>query len=349
MADERSNEQHPAMSAEQKAILKKVAKLIPEAKVFEPRAKGTYYGPVVYADKKHVTQQVGDNTVVAHPRKDMAIAEGQAVTAGTVVNVKYDGNAQAPTLEGADPERWKERTAREPASPELTAAAREVLGENFGVYNPPSPQHGLSPRYEGVVAVATDTHLIQRINSRTAIAHDVGPEVAKQYGAGQEVAFTYDNGKLRSVQGIENAKSQENAAARWPRQDRAEEAPRDADDRARAKSWMLAKNLVAMSHGPDAKIYSAARLDPNGGKFRGPIVAITEHHAMQRVGKGNTVVAHNKASLSGEQLQVGRFMQVNYENGKAQVHAAQSRQQAQEQQRAAPERPAPNRSQGISR
>jgi hypothetical protein len=350
MAITQSNEQETALTAEQKAILKKVAKLMPEAKVFEPKEKGNYYGPIVYADKKNVVQQVGDNTVVAHPRAGMTVAEGQGLAAASVVSVKYDADLKAPSLEGAEPDRWKERTARTQASPEHTAIARVALGEKVGVYAPPSQAHGLSPKYDGVVAAVTDTHLVQRINSRTAIVHDVGAEIAKQYAAGQQVSVSYDNGKLKAVEAVEHSKSQERTAARQERPERSAAAPaRDPDDAARAKSWVLARNLVNKSYGSEAKIYSAQRVDADAGKFRGPIVAVTDHHVVQRVGKGNSFVSHSRDNLTGIQPQPGRFVQVNYDKGVAQVHEARTQQQQQQQQRPAPERPLPSRSQGMSR
>lgn len=362
MATTQQNEQQPALSAEQKAILKKVAKLMPEAKVFEPREEGNYYGPIVYADKKHVVQQVGDNTVVAHPRQDMRQTADFSndlddarvgFTQGEVVTVAWGhleglGKA-APTIEPADPERWKERAGRIPASPEHTALAREALGEKFGVYNPPSMESGLSPRYEGVVAAVTDTHLIQRINSRTAIVHDVGPEVAKQYAAGQELSVSYDNGKLKAVDAIERPKSQERVAKR--QNDRAADSrSRDPEDAARAKSWAIARAIVNQTHGTEDKkvaMYSARRLDAETGKYQGPIVAVTDHHVVQRVGKNNKFVAHTREDLSGVEPRPGQQVLVAYDNGRARIR--ETRPKEHTQQRPAPERPAPSRNQGMSR
>ena len=341
----------------QAAVAKKVAKVMPEARIFEPKDKGTYYGPIVFADTKNVAQQVGEQTVVVHPRADMKLAVGEGDKAptlkkGQVVSVKWDlaedVGRSVPTLEAADPERWKERAARTPASEQHTKLARDVLGERFGVYNAPSAEAALSPRYEGVIAATTDSHLIQRINSRTAIVHAVGPELAQQYAAGQEVSVTYDNGKVRDV--AEVARTNEQARTR-PAPER--EAPAQDDDKARARSFVLARNLVRQSHGPDAKLYNASRVDDQAGKFRGPIVSVTEHHAVQRVGNDGKFIVHDRSSLDGE-VRAGRFVQIDYDKGKAQVKEAQTRQQQRTQQQSqsrAPARPAEDRSrnQGLSR
>lgn len=359
MADEKSAQTE--MTAEQKAILKKLLKVMPNAKLFEPRAGGNYYGPVVTTDKNFVVQQVGDGNVVAHPKNSLALPEGMKLKAGQVVSVEHakevaPGVAPA-TLEAADPTRWQERVARTPASEEHTAAARAVLGEKVAVYNAPAKDKGLSPSYEGVIAATTEDHLIQRINSRTAIVHNVGPEVAKQYGAGQEAVVRYDNGQFKEAQAVERQKVQERSR---PARERTSEA-RSPDDAARAASWVLAKNIAAKSYGSDIKLYSAARVDAEAGKFRGPIVAMTDHHVVQRVGQGNSFVAHAREDLKGD-LQTGRFTQINYDHGKAQAQIiergqnrgqGQNREQGQAQERPVKRPPlAQNRerqSQGMSR
>lgn len=444
------------MSKEQKAILKKLLKLMPDAKMFEPRPGGTYYGPVVATDKNFVAQQVGDGTVVAHPKSALALPDGMKLKAGQVVSVEHakdvsQGVAPA-TLQAADPSRWQERVARTPASAEHSAAAREVLGEKVGVYNAPAPDKGLSPSYQGVVAAVTeDGHLIQRINSRTAIVHNVGPDVAKQFGPGQEAVIRYDNGQFKEAQAVERPKAvdvareaaigkgiaeklgltiEENPSRINPnifpadhkfgtigqegwgyahsgksmkdmhadigrvaleamsrkelgpsgeisaenmakvrevvadvdqRKSRTREA-RSPDDAARAASWVLAKNITTKSYGTDVKLYSASRVDSEAGKFRGPIVAMTDHHVVQRVGQGKSFVVHAREDLSG-QLQTGRFTQINYDHGKAHAQAIergqqrgqdQAREQGKAQEQGVRPALAPNRErqrpgQGLSR
>lgn len=351
MATEKTNEA-VEVTQQEKAMLKKVAELMPGAKVFAPRPGGSYYGPVVFAGKNYIAQQVGENSVVAHPRwadgRRTVLQEVSGGRKGDVVSIAWDKSGDWAGLTMADPERWKEREAREPASPEHTAAARQALGEKFGVYYPPAADKGLSPRYDGVVAGVTETALIQRVNSRTAIVHEVGAEVAKQYGTGQEVSVSYDNGKLAQVAEIERPKAPERSEGQQPGQAQ-EQSARSPNEAERKRSWAIARNLVNKSIGEQAKIYAADRVNDKDGKFRGPIVAVTDHHAIQRVGKGNSFIAHNRQSLEGERLQTGRFMQINYDNGKAQVQAVERRRPAQEQEQAAPQRPAPSRSQGMSR
>lgn len=345
-----------SITPDQAAVAKKVAKAMPDARIFEPKDKGNYYGPVVFADKKHVAQQVGEQTVVVHSRADMKLSgEGDKAPSfkkGEVVSVQWahaeDVGRSVPTIEAADPERWKERAARTPASEQHTKLARDVLGERFGVYNAPSAEAALSPRYEGVIAATTDSHLIQRVNSRTAIVHAVGPELAQQYAAGQEVAVSYDNGKVREVAEVQRTREQK---VERPTPAREQGPTRDDDDKAKARSFVLARNLVRQSHGPDAKLYNASRVDDQAGKFRGPLVSVTDHHAVQRVGNDGKFIVHDRASLEGE-VRTGRFVQIDYDKGRAQVKEAQTRRQQREQtQSRAPARPAEDRSrgQGLSR
>lgn len=360
MANEAINATPPQMTAEQKAVLKKVLTRAPDAQLFESKSDGKYYGPVLYADKKNVVQQVGQNTYVVHPRQqlgelptdpgDGSVTRQLQKLSGTVVSVNYAGKGGA--VEVADSDRWHERQNRIPASPEHSAIAKEALGDRFDAYYPPAADRGYSTKYEGVVVGVTDDSLIQRINSRTAIVHTVGPEVAKQFGAGQEAVVRYDNGRLKEAQIIERPKGQEKER---PTRERAADRSRGSDDQARAASWVLAKNLTAKIHGDDIKLYSAERLGKDAGKFRGPIVAMTDHHVIQRVGTSNTFVAHVRENVQGE-LQTGRFTQINYDQGKAQAHRierSQDRPQGQAQERGTssalrtPDRGRP--SQGMSR
>lgn len=319
MASDTSDTNTPEMTAAQKAMLKKLTKVMPEAKLFEPRAGGSYYGPIVASDKNFVMQQVGDNTVVAHPKGDLSLPADMKLKVGQVINVAHSkANEVTPgvptaTLEMADPSRWQERAARTPASIEHAALAKNALGDRVGVFNAPSADKGLSPSYEGVIAVVTDEHIIQRINSRAAIVHHVGADVARDFGAGQEAVIRYDNGRFKDAQAVERSTEQAPDRAQRGRTD----PDRTPDDKARAASWVLAKNLVKKSHGEDLKLYSAKRVDAEAGRFRGPIVAMTDHHVIQRVGTSNTFVAHSRDDLQGE-LQTGRFAQINYAQGKAQ-------------------------------
>lgn len=324
MADERSNEPGQAMTTEQKRLVQKVGKVMPDAKIHAPKENGKYYGAILFADKNFVVQQVGEKTVVAHPRESMGqlpLEPGRALGKlnGTVVDVNYTGKDSS--ILPADPERWHERTNRTPAAEMHASVARSHLGENVGVYNPPSQDAGLSPRYEGVVVAVNDTHLIQRINSRTAIVHEVSDETAKRFGVGEVIAVKYDNGKLLSVEPHERQRSQEQRAERQAPE--RESASRDPEDAARAKSFNLARNVTRHNYGKDSKIYLAERLDVEQGKYRGPVVAMTDHHVMQRVGK-DRFVAHNRGDLQGE-LGVGKFVEVTYAQKRAQVMAAQRR------------------------
>ena len=356
MADEKSvtNEPTPAVSAEQKSMMKKLQDVMPGAKVHEPKENGNYYGAVLFANKHFVVQQVGDNTAVAHPRKEMGelpldptLSNTKALTklAGTVVDVKYDGKTS--TVAPADPERWNERMARTPASEQHTELARAHLGPNVGVFNPPSADKGLSPRYEGVVVAVNDTHLVQRINSRTAIVHAVDADTAKAIGVGQQVGIEYDNGSLKKVEEIARQQSQAKAQDKGSREAEADRSGKPASEAERRNSFHFGRKIVLGIYGEESKIYDAIKVDGEKGKFGGPIVAVTDHHAIQRVGKA-AFISHEKSLVQGE-IKRGKSVDIQYQNGRATVAPRQlAQQQAQQRQHSRPE-PARSQSQGMSR
>lgn len=331
MAEEKGTEVGQKIPAEQKRAIAKVMKQLPDARTHQPRDDGQYYGPVVFTDKHFLAQQVGEKTVVLHPLNRMG--ELPDLSKGTVVDVVYTGKDS--TLSPSDPERWSERVARTPASEQHTTLAREQLGPNVGVYNAPSLEAGLSPRYEGVVVHSDGNALIQRINSRTAIVHDIRDSNAavKELGTGEAARLTYNNGQLVGGERMERARSQE------AQRQVAERAPanRDPADADRAKSFNIARNIVRHNYGKETKIFSAERVNAKDGAYVGTIVAVTDHHVMQRVGKSN-FISHNRSDLEGE-IGVGKFVNATYDKGRAQVVQAErraDRQRDPQQQRQAP-------------
>jgi hypothetical protein len=420
MADAVKTEQSPEPNAAQKAIAKiakKLSTLMPGAKLFEPRAKGSYYGPVVGSDQNFVLQQVGEGTVIAHPKSQLALEKGAEFT-GQIVTIAHSrdqaigAEQQKAIVEPADPSRWQEREARTPANQEHVDIARAALGPKFSVYNAASADRGLSPTYTGVIAATTDEHLIQRINSRTAIAHHAGSAVAKQFGVGQEVSIQYVNGQFKSAKAIERPSGQEQGRTTrsrgseparatvserqgkpdfsgpggrfigiapddfWPKSMRGmdltgltrsqidivsvmaanefgEVALATGDEnladaaqkrfetqeierlRVRAYDLGMAENITTKLHGPESKFYSARDVDAEKGKFRGAIVAVTDHHVIQRIGDSNKFVSHSREDVRGE-LQVGTFVQINYRDGQAlsvRGQRGQDRQQPQSHER----------------
>jgi len=337
------------MTTEQTAMLAKLAKVMPDAKVFEPKPDGKYYGEAVVLTKDFLVQQVGDNTVVAHPRKQMsewpfdtASARASQKFLGTVLDVNYDGTKATPAIGEAD--RWLERKSRQPANEINTAVARSHLGPKVGVYDVPPAQLRLSTRYEGVVVAVNGDSVIQRINSRTAIVHNVGAEEAKKLGAGQQIAVQYKDGALSKVAEIEHAQSIEQIKARnraEPQQGHADGKSLDPEA-ARKNSFFFARGIVRNGYGQDAKIYDAAKVDPEG-KVRGAVVAVADHHVMQRVG-AKSFIAHDRSALDGE-IKRGALVEVMYENNRGLVTEQPRRRDRQQGQ----EQAAPRRSQGVER
>jgi hypothetical protein len=338
-------EKAPVLTAEQKRMMKKIREVMPGGKVFEPKPNGRYYGEVLFANKDYLVQQVGSNTLVAHPRNqlgelpvgnDKGTERNLAKFSGSVIDVNYEGTSGAVAI--SNPDRWIERTARTPANDMATAVARSHLGQNVGVFNAPSPAVGLSTRYEGIVVAVNENQLIQRIDSRTALVHDVGTEVAKQFGAGQQVAVQYEQGNLGKVETIAKERTRGRDSA--PREHGGERSNGRAQDpeAAHRSSFFHARKIVRDTYGSDMKIYDAAKVgqDP---KFTGTVVAMTDHHVMQRI-SANKVIAHERSALSGD-LKRGAFVEIAYAQGRA---AAVEREVRRDRQ-------APSRSvsQGVSR
>lgn len=336
------------LSKEQKQMLAKLEKLMPKAKVFEPKVDGKYYGEAVLLTKDFLVQQVGENTVVAHPRKKMNEWPFQTDTPkaaekflGSVLDVNYEAGKSSPNL--ADPDRWLERKARTPAREIDTAIARSHLGQNFGVYSVPPSQLGLNTRYEGIVVAVNDGNVIQRINSRTAMVHEVGAERAKEFGAGQKVAIDYEKGALQKIEVLDQARSRSREAPERVANQGREVGTEKSPEAQMRESFFIARNTVRRNYGDDIKVYDAKKVgqDPS---FDGTIVAASKHHVIQRVA-AKSFIAHERASLDKD-VAVGKFMQIAYTGDKAKTTEMEVRRD-REQQRA-PEQ-SRGKSQGMSR
>lgn len=345
--------QHTLSVADAKALKKlpQMQELIAAGKLYEPKENGKYYGPVLLATKDSLFQQVGESTFVKHSRAAMASWPFETDTPrsaekfrGTVLDVNYDGAKATPAI--GNPERWMEREARTPATELVAAIAKSHLGQNVGVYNAPSELMGMSTRYEGVVVAVHQNSVIQRINSRTAIVHEVSPEVAQKLGAGQQVAVQYEKGVISQVSEIDRTQSK--ARGRADESDNGKSAGRNVDpETAKRNSFFFARNIVRDGYGTDVKIYDAMKVSPEG-QFKGTVVAVTDHHVMQRVG-AKSFIAHERSNLDNE-VKRGALVELTYKDGRANaVEMERRRDRQQSQERAAPQRSAPQHSKGMDR
>lgn len=310
MAQQSEAPEKTAVPAEQKRMLQKVSQLLPDAKVFQPKPDGKYYGPVLHLDKHFVVQEVGYGNAVAHRRDALGELPFEPTNMakkaqGVVIDVNYQG--ERGDVAPADPERWNERSARTPASELNTAVARSHLGQNVLVHNPPSETLGLSPRYEGVAVAVNETTLIQRLNNRSAIVHEISADQSKAIGAGQPVAVQYRDGKLASIEAMEVKRTR-------TRTGRSNETEQSDPERARKNSYGFALGHIRRTYGQDVKLYDASKVgkDP---VFRGSVVAVTDHHLVQRVAS-NSFIAHDKKTLEGE-MGLKKLVAIAYQNGQA--------------------------------
>ncbi len=340
-----------APSVTEQKMLKKVHEMDPDARVHSPTATGKYYGEVLYADKHYVVQQVGPASYVAHSREqlgELPLDTGKETTralgkfGGSVVDINYDNAKGAVAI--ADPERWHERKAREPANEHHASLARSYLGEGVGVYTPPPASLGLSARYEGVVVAVEGNHAIQRINARTALVHDLGDR-AQTITAGQRVAVSYEKGALREVEGLAKGRSRTpQSQERSTDKQRKPAVDKTPEQQQRETSFFIARNTVRRTFGNDIKLYDALKVG-NDPKFTGRIVAVSAQHVVQRVGS-NSFIAHERASLDKD-MAIGKFVEVAYAGNRARTQERDVRRDRQQQ---APSQERTNqRGQGMSR
>ncbi len=318
---------------EQKRLATKMREF-PDMKAFAPKTEmGKYYGPVLFANKHYVVQQVGDGKAVAHERSAFGDLSAASVKAGKIVQIDYQDHK--PALSAADSARWMERQNRTPASPELTALARDKIGQSVSVFDPPLKSLGLSAKYDGPVVAITDTKVIQGTSRNMAYAHDKA-DMGRVVGVGEALSVVYAAGKVEVKELA--------APARAPaRAQPGENEPRKSADPEKEKrnDFFFARAIIQKQYGHEGqapKIYDAnALLKQHEGKgdFGGRIVATTDHHVIQRVGQ-NSFVCHDRKAIDGE-LQRGSAISLNYEKGRATqsplVERVKQQQRAQGQER----------------
>jgi hypothetical protein len=176
-------------------------------------------------------------------------------------------------------------------------------------------------QYDGVIIAETGSHIIQKLNDRTAIVHEK-TNLQHDVEVGTNMSIVYDHGKVY----VEELSSDHERLQERRHLEPTSEGPKDSVDLEREKrdSFLFARNIVLQQLGKDTKVYDASKVDPEKGKFTGTIVAITDHHVMQRVG-ANTVISHDKADLSG-QFHKGAFLQIQYQAGRGLISPMERQQ-----------------------
>jgi antirestriction protein ArdC len=169
--------------------------------------------------------------------------------------------------------------------------------------------------YDGPVIAETGSHVIQKLSDDTAIVHEK-TNLQRDVEVGDDVSIVYENGKAHvEDSALGHDKSQDRKEHERNSQE-LQDAPgskggyQERDNRA---SFFSARNMVLQQLGKDTKVYDAARVDVEKGKFTGTVIAISDHHVMQRIG-ANTVISHEKSDLAGV-LSQGAFVQIQYQNG----------------------------------
>lgn len=165
-------------------------------------------------------------------------------------------------------------------------------------------------QYDGIIIAETGSHIIQKLNDRTAIAHEKS-NLQRDVEVGDAVSIVYDEGKVFVE---ELSADHEKLHNRRHNEPTSQEPKKETDiELEKRDSFLFARNIVRKKLGEDIKIYDASKVDPEKGRFTGTIVAITDHHVMQRIG-ANTIISHDKADISGSFFK-GAFVQIQYESG----------------------------------
>jgi hypothetical protein len=196
---------------------------------------------------------------------------------------------------------------------ELVALKNQHMGKDARLFR--ARDNTGRSQYDGPVIAETGSHVIQKLSDDTAIVHEK-TNLQRDVEVGDDVSIVYENGKAHvedSALGHDKCHDRKELE-RNPQE--LQDAPgtkggyQERDNRA---SFFFARNMVLQQLGTDTKVYDAAKVDTEKGKFTGTVIAISDHHVMQRIG-ANTVISHEKADLAGV-LSQGAFVQIQYQNG----------------------------------
>jgi antirestriction protein ArdC len=196
---------------------------------------------------------------------------------------------------------------------ELVALKNEHMGKNARLFR--ARDNTGRSQYDGPVIAETGSCIIQKLSDDTAIVHEK-TNLQRDVEVGDDVSIVYDNGKvyvedLAADHDKLHDRRQHEVGPQEPRDTNAD--PGRDSERANRASFFSARNTVLEQLGKNTKVYDAAKVDSEKGKFTGTVIAITDHHVMQRIG-ANTVISHEKADLAGLLTQ-GAFVQIQYQNG----------------------------------
>jgi len=316
------------LTAGQKRLATKMREEHPGVQVFQPKTDmGKYYGPILFANKEHVVQQVSEGKAVAHSRKEFGELAAADIKKGKIAQIDYAGGT--PTLSAADPARWLERTHRTVASPELLAVAQQV-NQNVQVFIPPNKDltlAGFSAKYDGPVIAVTDDKVIQSTGRNMAYAHAKADLDRATVGVGEALSVTYAAGKVQ-VQDLA-------PPTRAPRQEKADPAKQLSPEDEKKKDFYFGRSILMKQYGQNLKegerlrVYDASivmqKAHPDlgvgseKGEFGGRVVVATNQHVFQRIHDqhGNpSFIVHDRAKIDGE-IKRGELLKLSYDKGRA--------------------------------
>lgn len=229
--------------------------------------------------------------------------------------------APAAGTPGRESENQQQKTPDEKRGfdSELVSLKNEHMGKDARLYH--ARDNTGRSQYDGLIVAETGSHIIQKLNERTAIVHEK-TNLHHDVEVGTHMSIVYDQGKVY----VEELSSDHDRLQERRHREPSAEPQKDSVDLERQKrdSFLFARNIVLQQLGKDIKVYDASKVDPEKGRFTGTIVAITDHHVMQRIG-ANTVISHDKAHLSGV-FHKGAFVQIQYQAGRALI-SSMDRQQ----------------------
>ena len=242
-------------------------------------------------------------------------------------NIREDMQGPEPTasleqVSGEDPAKENQKASEEKAKAfdsELIALKNEHMGKDARLYR--ARDNTGRSQYDGIIITETGSHIVQKLNERSAIVHEKS-NLQRDVEVGNAVSIVYDEGKVFVE---ELSADHERLHDRRHHEPSPQEPRRDGDiEREKRDSFLFARNIVLKQFGEDTKVYDASKVDADKGKFTGTIVAITDHHVMQRIG-ANTVISHDRADLAGSFFK-GAFVQIQYANGQGLISQTERQQ-----------------------
>lgn len=305
-----------------KGMMKEPEFLGPDAKLYAPGQGKQYEGKFIYMNENYAVQLIGKDTAIVHDLdkigRDMSVEMIQeSIVNHRGMKVGYDpARTHALLAEGLTAEQKRDRLSQSfteakahEQETELTAIVHGKMGNDVNIVY--AKDNTGRNEYDGPILEETGSHIIQKLNDNQVVIHS---KVNLQHDVevGTRVAIVYEHGKTY----VEELSADKDA----------ERAKHDAQERGKT-----AREQIKERFG-DAKVIDAKIVDIEKGSFTGTIVAEDDNTVIQRIG-ANKFIAHQKQDIApSADVANGKFIKIDYAQGKAHAVSMQKGQQQQKGQ-----------------